>query len=383
MYHNIGPPSQSGNCMHVNTTNAVEPENSMFGLFKKAGYNVGVFGKLAMSYKTVDYIDSPLDYNNYVGVTYQRYFPNGTNYTRYTLCHTIPNNTNRQSHSPDHMPPTIPPVLPPELIQRTLDASILRYEHLWDNSSAPTTPNYNYSHSGAAQHVRQNPPLTTAVKCWEDQIPYLFAGPGLASGVELSSLIASTDLLPTLLELAGVPAPALLDGKSFAGLLKSATTSATLQTAGWRTYFLVEYLSVGTYFNDHSNIWQDGNQTSETCNAANPPVGPAQNTVDKDCIKSNGTGTGNCYFVDSTASNSWRMLRIISSTENTAYVEYDPSWQFKAAEDGTGLQWYELYDLDQDPYQMHNLFSNTSSDDRLRYHNLLSAAWSCSGSTCP
>lgn len=95
--------------MHVNTTNAVISDG-MFGLFKAAGYNTGVFGKvtndqanildvsgtllhhpvpahvphtctqLAIKLKTMDYIDSPIDFNDFMGLTYQRLFSNGTNY---------------------------------------------------------------------------------------------------------------------------------------------------------------------------------------------------------------------------------------------------------------------------------------------------------------
>jgi hypothetical protein len=90
-YHNIGPPNDVGKCMHVDTHNAVHPLTSMFGLLKRAGYDVGAFGKitndagvvlqLASDWNTMTYIDSPINYNNYMGTTYWRYFPNGSYYT--------------------------------------------------------------------------------------------------------------------------------------------------------------------------------------------------------------------------------------------------------------------------------------------------------------
>ena len=33
-YHNIGPPKETGSCMHVNTTHAVAPGQGMFSLLK-------------------------------------------------------------------------------------------------------------------------------------------------------------------------------------------------------------------------------------------------------------------------------------------------------------------------------------------------------------
>ena len=41
-YHNIGPPNENGNCMHVDTTNALHPLTSLFGLMTRAGYETGV-----------------------------------------------------------------------------------------------------------------------------------------------------------------------------------------------------------------------------------------------------------------------------------------------------------------------------------------------------
>jgi hypothetical protein len=77
-YHNIGPPNDVGSCMHVDTHNAVHPLTSMFGLLKRAGYDVGAFGKitndagvvlqLASDWNTMTYIDSPINYNNYMYV---------------------------------------------------------------------------------------------------------------------------------------------------------------------------------------------------------------------------------------------------------------------------------------------------------------------------
>jgi len=91
-FHNVAPPNDShGTCMHADTSMAASNTTGLFGLMTKAGYNTGVFGKVtndqskvlkeAVSANSMSYIDSPLDYNNYMGTTYFRYFPNGTTYT--------------------------------------------------------------------------------------------------------------------------------------------------------------------------------------------------------------------------------------------------------------------------------------------------------------
>ena len=64
--------------MHVDTTNAVHPLTSMFGLLTRAGYSVGAFGKVtndqgnvlqkASEWDTMEYIDSPVNYNSFMGL---------------------------------------------------------------------------------------------------------------------------------------------------------------------------------------------------------------------------------------------------------------------------------------------------------------------------
>jgi hypothetical protein len=56
------------------------------------------------------------------------------------------------------------------------------------------------------------------------------------------------------------------------------------------------------------------------------PTGPAGQV--RDCVESNITGGGNCYFVDSLHSNSWRLLKVNNADENTAYIEYDPTYNW-------------------------------------------------------
>ena len=52
------------------------------------------------------------------------------------------------------------------------------------------------------------------------RIPLLVAGPGVPRGAVSRSLVETVDLYPTLAELAGLPAPTPVDGRSFAGVLR-------------------------------------------------------------------------------------------------------------------------------------------------------------------
>ena len=77
--------------MHVNTTPVTKNMTGLFGTLTRAGYATGIFGKVTNDQSNVlklmsdansaTYIDSPLDYNNFEGLTYWRKFRNGTFFT--------------------------------------------------------------------------------------------------------------------------------------------------------------------------------------------------------------------------------------------------------------------------------------------------------------
>ena len=143
---------------------------------------------------------------------------------------------------------------------------------------------------------------------------------------------------------------------------------------------------MGTYFNDHSTIWQDGRRRAAgAALARSSRRGLAVPEHDaSECAESTGLGDGECYFVDSTRSNSWRQLRINNASMNRNYLEYDPEWKFRVTDaSGAGLQHYELYDISADPYQMNNLYGKASVEVRAALHAQLAAYYNCRGASCP
>ena len=108
----------------------------------------------------------------------------------------------------------------------------------------------------------------------------------------------------------------------------------------WRTSFITEYKSVGTcavlrwkllgltgharpaaaarrmrtlrrYYNDHSPCAAPANY-SVVCGGP-MPRGPADPTA---CVERACVGCGECYFVDSLETNSWRSLRVVNVTHD-------------------------------------------------------------------
>lgn len=65
------------------------------------------------------------------------------------------------------------------------------------------------------------------------RIPFLMNGPGLPKGVVVDEAVCLEDLMPTLLDLAGVPIPATVEGRSLVPFLRG-------QTPAWRDYLHLE-----------------------------------------------------------------------------------------------------------------------------------------------
>ena len=188
------------------------------------------------------------------------------------------------------------------------------------------------------------------------RVPLLITGPGIAAGTMLPQIVGNLDVTPTIMELAaGSDAiPSVVDGKSFLTYL---LPSLVESTSNPRTEFLMEYafnrrcicarvssgpnrnpnrrlvcryLAVGTYFNDHSQCWDNHGETQKTCGGPMPAGPDPQNPKPQNCKEqTNCTSCGNCYFVDSTLSNNWRMLRTIDAAtgEDSSYIEYAQSYK--------------------------------------------------------
>ncbi len=71
------------------------------------------------------------------------------------------------------------------------------------------------------------------------RVPLAVRGPGVAPATTADEMVLNIDFAPTIAELAGVPAPSFVDGRSLVPLL-SGTTPET-----WRSAFLLEHWSGG------------------------------------------------------------------------------------------------------------------------------------------
>eukprot|EP01060_Flectonema_neradi_P003729 TRINITY_DN1242_c1_g1_i1.p1 TRINITY_DN1242_c1_g1~~TRINITY_DN1242_c1_g1_i1.p1 ORF type:complete len:536 (+),score=103.61 TRINITY_DN1242_c1_g1_i1:44-1651(+) len=452
-YHNVRGTNGEG-CMHVNTTDVHTPDTGLFGLLTEAGYETGVFGKTTNDQqnqlnglyhsKTVTYIDSPLDFNNYNCDTYYRY--NSSTGLQYIekLNKTSPvfGTTYQTAQLSNRTALWLDTILNVPVGERKPFFAYVGphaphfpsepapwHVHLYNNYTAPVTPNYNISSPNKTRHIMQNAPLNDLAKCWEDQyfrdrwrtlasvddlvqiihdkveeydllgntffiyssdhgfklgqwrvgvskmhpyetdvrVPFLISGPGIPTGKVVSDVAGNVDILPTILDIAGVPIPDFVDGRSFAGAL------LPNHKRQQRTIWLSEYESTNELLAmNFASIWAE---SSSVCPGP-IPKGPNNPST---CVEGTEVGQGNCYLVDSTESNTWRALRVINDTHNLQYIEYDHTWKWNQST----IQYRELYDVEADPYQIHNIYESSDQGIKSSLQQQLSDYYKCSGLSCP
>jgi len=166
------------------------------------------------------------------------------------------------------------------------------------------------------------------------RVPAMVFGPKIIPGSSLSIPISMADLAPTWLDLAGYTGnlSTQMDGKSFASYLNA--TSTTPPQAQWRDTLLIEYSSIHNQTTTEGHIF--------------------------DCFN-----------------NSFIAIRTINSTNNLLYAEFVQveDWQFEKP------YFYELFDLNKDPFQTTNLYSSTSAPIQQQLHSQLHSYFHCKGSS--
>jgi N-acetylglucosamine-6-sulfatase len=149
------------------------------------------------------------------------------------------------------------------------------------------------------------------------RVPLMIRGPGLPAGVSRDEMVLNNDFAPTFADLAGLPPPASVDGRSFASLLDRTRRN---DPASWRTAFEIRN-------------WD--NKRNEASYRAVAPVPP------------------------------YRAVR----TQRYLYVEYAAGER-------------ELYDLKEDPYELHNLYDSADKDLISKLGARLDALRDCAGEEC-
>lgn len=225
----------------------------------------------------------------------------------------------------------------------TVDDMVREIVELVDKKGA-TAETYFFFTSDHGFHMGQHclgpckrQPYDTDVR-----IPLFVRGPGVAAGSKIEALVGHPDLAPTMLTLAGAEGVGEMDGDSMVPLL----VPSGRQEFGkvWRTAQLLEY--IGT----------------------------------QEAPKIDGSG----HIIDN-GNNTFRGLRHIEPARgiDIAYYEFtdlEADWNFHSP------NFYELYNVTEDPEQMHNLYyhggEGIDADLKQALALRVRNEYACKGSTC-
>eukprot|EP01083_Nonionella_stella_P317406 1155543_1 len=202
------------------------------------------------------------------------------------------------------------------------------------------------------------------------RVPTYMIGPNIQPNTDTSIIVGNVDIYPTLLELARIDNAdnrLNIDGKSFVWNLTDSDTGVTVP---WREEYLVEYRAVGTTYFWICGIWTPDPETKSVFPGVTiaPPQGPPD---------MNETGP---WYVNDKISSNFRMIRVLNSTHNLMYAEFvHYNW---TQNDLKHPQFYELFDLNQDPFQLMNIYNKSARAIQLELHEMLTDYASCEGKNC-
>ncbi len=176
------------------------------------------------------------------------------------------------------------------------------------------------------------------------RVPLVVRGPGVPAGRTSDFMVGNIDLAPTLAKLAGVQSPSFVDGRSFAPLVHDPSVDPRPR----RAYLLEHWrASRSESFASGSGPNEPGDLDTSAELRADLAAGKEGPIVEPGYIPE------------------YHGVR----TEHYMYVEYA-----KRA---------ELYAIDRDPYELHNLVSDPSAWPLVaRFHTLVGKLERCRGVTC-
>ena len=166
------------------------------------------------------------------------------------------------------------------------------------------------------------------------RIPFFIYGPGIRQASKFDIVSGMVDLAPTLLSLGGGTPPDNMDGKSFADIV---VQKESVEDVKWRDRHMLEYWSLG-------------------------------NVVRLE------------HYIDM-PNSTYIAARLLNSTHNYLYAEfYDGE---NVVDFDTPLE-YEMFDINEDPYQMTNLYGTNKEDKMLvkELKDFIHSQISCKGKQC-
>ena len=202
-------------------------------------------------------------------------------------------------------------------------------------------------------------------------VPYYIRGPNISENSKTDKLIGNVDIMPTVLDLAGIDIPNSVDGKSMKNIILNNTEN---EINKWRESYLVEFMANGNAYYNICGMWYATNNSNDF-------IG---HTVRPDSTQNTGNDSNLLWIVFGDNKNygdTFRLLRILNDTINWVYAEYIDYHFNQTSFKNPYL--YVLYDLANDLYQLYNIYYNQTKHIQNELHQMIMDYGSCSGNDCP
>ena len=201
------------------------------------------------------------------------------------------------------------------------------------------------------------------------RVPFYIRGPGIKKGTESDAVVGNVDILPTFLSLADIKYDTdTYDGIDFSTYImeddyydefedEDDDTNVGIKQ---RDTWLSQYMSIGTKCIAECGAWYPGKDGS---------FYPGR-TASAPCYNDD----NEAWMMDENTLGNWRAIRIINDTDNLMYVEWykleQPKNTWNDSVFGTAY-WNELYNVEDDPYQIYNMWDDISSERQQEYRDML------------
>lgn len=210
---------------------------------------------------------------------------------------------------------------------------------------------------------------------FDTRIHLLVRGPGVKAGSTFAHLATNVDFAPTWLGLAGIDAPADMDGKSMVPLLVDSADPSVLPatrqhlsslkakeeyTATWRDCVFIEYYYV---------------QLNTKC----LPYTPLDPVTGKGC--KDGDAGCTCTNIEDPSNNFIALRHRDGEFGDTLYAEFQESPNSDVFFDN--LTFHEYYDMGADPWSINNLYNTGNHTALSALHTKLHKWFKCQGKECP
>ncbi|KAI8125419.1 hypothetical protein FF38_06472 [Lucilia cuprina] len=217
----------------------------------------------------------------------------------------------------------------------------LEQKDILENTYIIYTSDNGYHMGQFAQPYDKRQPYETDIK-----IPLLIRGPTIPAKVKITAPIALIDIFPTILEWLGLPSNPHIDGQSINAFLANAPEYDAASDRFYRRSLLVQHFGEGNL------------------NTYKPECPWSRTDLLAEC-----TVEAACHCQDSW-NNTYSCIRHFGYQTNRLYCEF---------QDNEGF--VEAYEIDQDPYQMHNMVKDMLPIERALYSLALVNLTKCIGSS--